>query len=820
MRHVMRSLAVAAALSAGAACANKDLLQPRTAASRNVTLRLVTAGAPQLLAGPSWLWVAAVYNDDDGYQLLSYKYAQLVQGSQQVDLPVDLGPCLASNASQGKEGCSLYVAAMLVADTLAFADSTRNPIGEAYDSALPMGPFEVAPGRVPTIPPIDLSMSRLATVLWTGDEALRTGGRDTPAETVGGMQGELAPISGVANGAGAPIVFALMRGPKFTYTDDPSQFNTSYPTLAIFENGTWRRVTGPDIPFVNGSRDYNDVTALGVNEVYMSSTSGLFRYDGATVARVNAVTDALVSVASTVSGGTKYVIAGSVNGGVWIGNGQTWQRYALPVTNQINGVCITGPNEAFATSANANIMYRFDGTAWTSAPTPQASYKINLQCPAPGQAFVLNGGPGAQAYRWTGSTWTALPTTGRPLGRQLHWGVVSANEIYAYADTATYGAGGARTDVYMDRIFLRFDGTTWTTVDRRQFTAGGSRPWAVPTGGAAYVFGMSGRLERISPAGVTVVSYQPSMRSVFVNSASSAFVVGLNSFLARFNGAQWIVDAPPSGTPANRLMTGVWSDGPSNAWAVGQASTVVRWTGSAWSLVSDSLRPAAGRDSYHAVWGIGSDVWAVGDNTILHCTSPTTCANEASGGAGALLSVWGSSAGNVIAVGDGGRILRYNGSTWTAMQSPTTRSLVRVHGSSASDVWALGDSVLVHFDGSQWTSVPMTGDLAGVRSHVPTPAERVNNRPVGFGLWVRGPREVYVGGQYGNVVRFDGTGWAEIVYTRYGHQITSLHGVSSGSGCALAVTEAQYIPNGPTLWRGVGPAGCFSAPMIAPAAWP
>lgn len=63
-------------------------------------------------------------------------------------------------------------------------------------------------------------------------------------------------------------------------------------------------------------------------------------------------------------------------------------------------------------------------------------------------------------------------------------------------------------------------------------------------------------------------------------------------------------------------------------------------------------------------------------------TSPTTSD---------LIGLWGSSANDVWAVGLGGTILRWQGSSWTKVTSPVTESLYDVWGSSANDVWAVGD---------------------------------------------------------------------------------------------------------------------------------
>jgi len=74
--------------------------------------------------------------------------------------------------------------------------------------------------------------------------------------------------------------------------------------------------------------------------------------------------------------------------------------------------------------------------------------------------------------------------------------------------------------------------------------------------------------------------------------------------------------------------------------------------------------------------------------------------------AGGLHSVWGSSGSDVFAVGDSGRILHYNGSTWSAMTSWTTNILHSVWGSSGSEVFAVGDSGrILHYNGSTWSAM-------------------------------------------------------------------------------------------------------------------
>ena len=134
-------------------------------------------------------------------------------------------------------------------------------------------------------------------------------------------------------------------------------------------------------------------------------------------------------------------------------------------------------------------------------------------------------------------------------------------------------------------------------------------------------------------------------------------------------------------------------------------------------------------------------------------------------------------------------------------------------GSSPNDVWAVGDSVLIHFDGSQWTSFPVSGRGPWLVSRVPSPFQGLFQ----VGLWVRSPKEAYVGAENGTIARWDGAGWREMSHPDYRRRVIGISGVGS---CVLAVTEGQSDLPSPTLWRGLGPSGCFSGPMTAPSTWP
>lgn len=83
-----------------------------------------------------------------------------------------------------------------------------------------------------------------------------------------------------------------------------------------------------------------------------------------------------------------------------------------------------------------------------------------------------------------------------------------------------------------------------------------------------------------------------------------------------------------------------------------------------------------------------------------------------------LNDVWAAPAGRLmVAVGDGGRILHFNGLSWTSQTSPTSRTLRSVAGLVGGSVWAVGDrGAVVHWDGLSWQKVagPSDADLVAV----------------------------------------------------------------------------------------------------------
>jgi hypothetical protein len=139
------------------------------------------------------------------------------------------------------------------------------------------------------------------------------------------------------------------------------------------------------------------------------------------------------------------------------------------------------------------------------------------------------------------------------------------------------------------------------------------------------------------------------------------------------------------------------------------------------------------------VWAVSAnDVFAVGaGGTILRRHDGTHWTQMTSNTTADFAGVWAASANDVWAVGESGLIRRFDGLTWNTVNAGVTIDLNAVWGSGPNDVWMVGPGRVVHWNGSQFDSAVLPGEL--------------------FALSGTSPTDVWTTGETAFVDHFDGT---------------------------------------------------------------
>jgi regulation of enolase protein 1 (concanavalin A-like superfamily) len=144
------------------------------------------------------------------------------------------------------------------------------------------------------------------------------------------------------------------------------------------------------------------------------------------------------------------------------------------------------------------------------------------------------------------------------------------------------------------------------------------------------------------------------------------------------------------------------------------------------------------------VWGANTtNVWSVGDGGTILKWNGTAWSAQTSGIATSLRAAWGVDVNNVWAVGDSGVILKWNGTAWSAQTSGTANALRGVWGTDASNVWAVGDGgTILKWNGSVWTA-----QTSGVATAL-------------YSVWGSSTTSIWAVGASGVIRFWNGTTWA------------------------------------------------------------
>ena len=212
----------------------------------------------------------------------------------------------------------------------------------------------------------------------------------------------------------------------------------------------------------------------------------------------------------------------------------------------------------------------------------------------------------------------------------------------------------------------------------------------------------------------------------------------------------------------------VWGTSPTNVYAVGLLQTIgseptrfiTHFDGSNWTtLRDDSLSWWLGAGVLAGIHGSSdSSIFVVGSR--YHSNPATGFAAFWNGrrwkdisprNSKPLFSVWSRSAMEAYACGDSGTLLRYNGTTWKALQSGTALDIWQITSLTNGNIYAVASDFFNSFAGS--AVLRIDGESVALDHSFPVGQK--------FGLWGTTPSLIYATGE-GTFKKADRADWIEI----------------------------------------------------------
>jgi cysteine-rich repeat protein len=260
--------------------------------------------------------------------------------------------------------------------------------------------------------------------------------------------------------------------------------------------------------------------------------------------------------------------------------------------------------------------------------SPTGATLFDVWTSGPNDAYVSSS---TALYHFDGVAWSLVTLPSTVAGAAI-WGS-SASDVYA-------GAGAN---------LVHFDGTTWNQV--------------------------------LLPSGIVVI------RDIWGSAADDVYLVGVDglsgSVILHFNGTIWSVLTACNMVGGARMVTGTSASNVFVMYGLTSRAIRCRFDGTGWLAITGPTNPfamAGGPAGMFATSTSGAATrWAATDTW-----TPV-------GGDGAIaIATVGPT--EVVAVGNDGLIVEYDGTQWTYRVSPTEVSLTAVSGTSHDNVFIVGSS--------------------------------------------------------------------------------------------------------------------------------
>jgi len=288
----------------------------------------------------------------------------------------------------------------------------------------------------------------------------------------------------------------------------------------------------------------------------------------------------------------------------------------------------------------------------------------------------------------------------------------SASDIYVVGDGGTilhYNGiswGLENSGIVMELFGLHISegGVVYIAGDEGTVVSGSSGLWTVENTGAPYA-----------------------MRDIWAAPDGTVFAVGDGSAIYRKTGGVW-ERMDTAGLWMNDIYA-VWGFSSSDVYVVGKLGGFAHFDGEEWSRISLPQTTESGYALYD-IWGTSAaDLFIAGrpDSRLLHSEGNDWMIMDNLSD-NTIYGLWGFSGNNVLAVGNYGEILHWNGSVWTSMNDESKASVILrgVWGDACDSVYAVGShGWIIHYTNSTFCS----GDYAAPTT-TPSPGPGPFGEPV------------------------------------------------------------------------------------------
>ena len=221
-----------------------------------------------------------------------------------------------------------------------------------------------------------------------------------------------------------------------------------------------------------------------------------------------------------------------------------------------------------------------------------------------------------------------------------------------------------------------------------------------------------------------------------------------------------------------------------------------------WQVVHEELPGAL-----LSVWGTSADdVWAVGGDPndgmgpmVVHWDGAGWQRLD-SGHVGDLWWVFGFAGGPIYMGGAGGAIVRYQGGTFSEMSTPGTDTVFGIWGSSPDDVWAVGGAYGGSSGAFAWK---LDGDAWVAATGFPT---ELATTDVVWKVYGRGPNDVWLVGTAGLLVHWDGQAFTQAPRPT-GESLFTVHASGDRFAAVGGFATGILIEHDGSAWAPASPSG-------------